>query len=101
MKRYVLDSFAVLSYLYNENGAEKIKGVLVQALNDKAEIFISAVNWTEVAYISKRKSGVAVWQTAAPLCRFRFNSNAGSKQLSLRCGGAGPGNGRNCGCFSW
>jgi predicted nucleic acid-binding protein len=65
MKRYVLDSFAVLAYLYNENGADKVKGVLVQALNDKAEIFISSVNWAEVAYISKRKSGVAVWQPAA------------------------------------
>jgi PIN domain nuclease of toxin-antitoxin system len=65
MKRYVLDSFAVLAYLYNENGADKVKGVLFQALNDKAEIFISAVNWAEVAYISKRKSGVAGWQAAA------------------------------------
>ncbi|MFA6292341.1 MAG: type II toxin-antitoxin system VapC family toxin [Victivallales bacterium] len=65
MKRYVLDSFAVLAYLYNEDGAHKVKGVLVQALNDKAEIFITAVNWAEVAYISKRKSGVAGWQAAA------------------------------------
>ncbi|MFZ2655898.1 MAG: type II toxin-antitoxin system VapC family toxin [Victivallales bacterium] len=65
MKRYVLDSFAVLAYLYNETGAEKVKDVLVLALNDKAEIFISSVNWAEVAYISKRKSGVNGWQTAA------------------------------------
>ena len=65
MKRYVLDSFAVLAYLYNETGAEKVKDVLVLALNDKAEIFISSVNWAEVAYISKRKSGVNGWQAAA------------------------------------
>ena len=62
MKKYVLDSFAVLAYLYNENGADKVKDVLVMALKDKAEIFVSAVNWAEVAYISKRKSGVAGWQ---------------------------------------
>jgi len=65
MKRYVFDSFAVLAYLYGENGVDKVKGILVQALNDKAEILISSVNWAEVAYISKRKSGGSEWQKAA------------------------------------
>ena len=69
MKKYVLDSFAVLAYLYNELGADKVKEVLVQALNDKAEIFISTVTWAEVAYISKRKSGTNGWETASSSLR--------------------------------
>ncbi|OGV60251.1 MAG: hypothetical protein A2X45_14425 [Lentisphaerae bacterium GWF2_50_93] len=69
MKKYVLDSYAVLAYLYNEPGAEKVKEVLVHALNGKAEIFISMVSWAEVAYISKRKSGVGGWETASSSIR--------------------------------
>ncbi len=69
MKRYVLDSFALLAYLYNEPGADKVKEVLVRALSDKAEIFISTVNWAEVAYISKRKSGLSGWETASSSLR--------------------------------
>lgn len=69
MKRYVLDSFAVLAYLYGEPGASKVKEVLVQALNDKSEIFICTVNWAEAAYISKRKSGLGGWETASSSLR--------------------------------
>jgi len=65
MKKHVLDSFAVLAYLYDEPGAEKVKSLLVKALEDKAELFLSTVNWAEVAYISKRKSGQLKWQTAS------------------------------------
>ncbi|OGV43256.1 MAG: hypothetical protein A2X48_15635 [Lentisphaerae bacterium GWF2_49_21] len=65
MKRHVLDSFAVLSYLYNESGAEKVKQILHLAIQDRAEIYMSSVNWAEVAYISKRKSGPQEWILAS------------------------------------
>ena len=65
MKKHVLDSFAVLAYLYEEPGADKVKSLLVEALEDKAELFLSTVNWAEVAYISKRKSGEAKWKAAS------------------------------------
>lgn len=65
MKRYVFDSFAVLAYLYNETGADKVKQTLHMALMDKAEIYLSSVNWTEISYISRRKSGLQEWQEAS------------------------------------
>ncbi len=65
MKRHVLDSFAILAYLHDEPGAEKVQRLLVRAINDKAQLFLCAVNWAEVAYISKRKHGAQKWQAAA------------------------------------
>lgn len=65
VKRYVLDSFAVLAYLYNETGADKVKQSLHMALMDKVGIYLSSVNWAEISYISKRKSGLQEWQKAS------------------------------------
>ncbi len=65
MKKHALDSFAILAYLHEEPGAEKVQHFLVKAINDKAQLFLCAVNWAEIAYISKRKHGTLKWQTAA------------------------------------
>jgi len=56
-KKYVLDSFALFSYLEGEEGAEIVADILKEGINDKAEIFMSVINWGEVYYIVLREQG--------------------------------------------
>ncbi len=58
MKSYVLDSYAVLMYFQDEEGANQVEELLRQAAQGKATMLISAVNLGEIAYITQRKAGV-------------------------------------------
>ena len=62
MKSAVLDSFAVLAFLLEENGADKVLALLEKAAAADETILISAVNWTEVRYVVERKLGPDRWQ---------------------------------------
>ncbi|AFV10545.1 PilT-like protein [Thermacetogenium phaeum DSM 12270] len=57
MKSYVLDSYAVLAYFLDEEGAAQVEGLLREAAAGKASLNLSAVNLGEVAYITQRKAG--------------------------------------------
>lgn len=57
IKKYVLDSYAIFSYLEGEEGAEIVADILKEGINDKAEIFFSVINWGEVYYILLREQG--------------------------------------------
>jgi ribonuclease VapC len=59
MKRYVLDSYAMIAYLENEPGADRVAQVLRQLIQGKAKGFMSVVNWGEVYYNTMREQGVA------------------------------------------
>lgn len=56
---FVLDSFALLGYLGEEPGAERVAGRLRMALAGEASLFVSTINWGEVIYITERERGVA------------------------------------------
>ncbi|MCL6639364.1 MAG: type II toxin-antitoxin system VapC family toxin [Firmicutes bacterium] len=58
MKSYVLDSYAVLTYFQNEAGAEQVEKLLADAETGDVNLFLSAVNLGETAYITQRKAGV-------------------------------------------
>jgi len=63
MKRlpeYVLDSYSLISYVEGEKGAQKVSDIIKQGLIDKAEIFMSVVNWGEIYYIVLREQGEKV-----------------------------------------
>lgn len=53
---YVLDSYAVLAYLEGEPGASLVVDLLRRAGED-AVIFMSLINFGEVAYIAERERG--------------------------------------------
>lgn len=53
----VLDSYAVLAFLENERGGEKVSGMLKRARDKENPLFLSVVNWGEVYYIACRTSG--------------------------------------------
>jgi len=57
VKRYVLDSNALLAYCEAEEGAETVADIFKKALDGEAEIFLSVINWGEMYYIALREGG--------------------------------------------
>jgi ribonuclease VapC len=47
MKRYILDSYAMIAYFEDEPGAHQVALILRQLLKGKAKGFMSVVNWGE------------------------------------------------------
>ncbi len=59
MKRYVLDSYALIAYFEDEAGADQVERILRQFIEGKAKGYMSVVNWGEVYYNTMREGGVA------------------------------------------
>ena len=57
MKRYVLDSYSLIAYAEGEKGAKDVAEIFKSALDDKAELFLSVINWGEMYYIAMREGG--------------------------------------------
>jgi predicted nucleic acid-binding protein len=58
MKRYVLDSYAMIAYFEDEPGADRVAQILVQLIQGKGKGYMSVVNWGEVYYNTMREEGV-------------------------------------------
>jgi ribonuclease VapC len=65
MRRYVLDSFALLAYCEGEEGGKKVADIFKSSLDHEAEIYLCIVNWGEMYYIALREGG----EQSAELCR--------------------------------
>jgi ribonuclease VapC len=59
MAHFVLDSYALLAFFRNEEGAEKVEQILNDAVADKHQLYMTCINAGEVYYMSSRKDGVA------------------------------------------
>ncbi|MCK6557440.1 type II toxin-antitoxin system VapC family toxin [Candidatus Binatia bacterium] len=57
----VLDSFALLVFLFKEKGHQKLVDVFDQAAETDQAALIAAPNWAEVRYIVQRKVGLERW----------------------------------------
>ena len=57
MKRYVLDSFAMIAFFENEPGADLVAQILREILDGKAKGFMSTINWGEIYYNTLREQG--------------------------------------------
>jgi|ERR1017187_5387460 PIN domain nuclease of toxin-antitoxin system len=57
MTAYVLDSSALLRYIDNEAGADRIEGILIDSVAGQAKVCISAVQWGEVAGNLRKRLG--------------------------------------------
>jgi predicted nucleic acid-binding protein len=57
----VLDSFAVLVFLFKEKGHQKLIDLFEAAADSDEAALITAPNWAEVRYIVERKVGSARW----------------------------------------
>jgi predicted nucleic acid-binding protein len=57
----VLDSYAVLAFLFKEDGHQKVLELLENSIESDTGIFIASPNWAEIGYIVERKAGAAKW----------------------------------------
>jgi predicted nucleic acid-binding protein len=55
---YVLDSYALLVYLNDEPGRERVEDVLSQAEQHECRIVMCLINLGEVLYITERRRGL-------------------------------------------
>lgn len=54
---YVLDASALTAYFEKEPGYEKVQELLTKAASSKQSLFLSAVNWGEIFYVTFRNHG--------------------------------------------
>ncbi|MFZ1978416.1 MAG: type II toxin-antitoxin system VapC family toxin [Bacteroidota bacterium] len=57
MKMTVLDSYAVISYLQQQEGYKEVAAVFEECVIKDREAFMCIVNWGEVIYHALRKGG--------------------------------------------
>lgn len=58
MKTYVLDASALFAFLQNKPGAQKVNELLKEAVQERADILMSAVNYGEVYGLILRIQGL-------------------------------------------
>jgi predicted nucleic acid-binding protein len=61
----VLDSFALLTFLRDEPGSDKVAAILERAGAREQPVHMTEVNYAEVQYIVRRKDGEVAWRTVA------------------------------------
>jgi predicted nucleic acid-binding protein len=61
----VLDSFALLSFLRDEPGGEKVAHLLEKAGQREQPVHMTEVNYAETQSIIRRKDGEAAWRVVA------------------------------------
>ncbi|MCL5735360.1 MAG: type II toxin-antitoxin system VapC family toxin [Actinobacteria bacterium] len=54
----VLDSFAMLSFLYGEPGASRVQDVLREATHHEVRVLMSVISLGEIAYTIERRTGL-------------------------------------------
>ena len=62
MENAVLDSYAVLAFLFKEKGHAIVLGLFEKAMEADKKLLIASPNWAEVRYIVERKVGAARWR---------------------------------------
>jgi predicted nucleic acid-binding protein len=67
VKKYVLDSYAIIAFFEDEAGADLVADVLQELIRKKSQGFMSIINWGEIYYSTMKEQGVekaeqAIWQ---------------------------------------
>ncbi len=57
MTTYVLDASSLIRYIDNEAGADRVEEILGECVAGEAAVFISAVQWGEVASNLRKRMG--------------------------------------------
>jgi ribonuclease VapC len=64
VKAVVLDSYALLAFLFGERGHRQVLDLLQRMAAASQTLLVAAPNWAEVRYVSQRKVGAARWGEA-------------------------------------
>ena len=62
--RYVLDSYALISYLQDEPTADRIEALLGEAVQGRIKLYMSTISLGEFSYIAERRYGADARQEA-------------------------------------
>ena len=65
LRTAILDSYAILAYLFGEPGSDKVVAVLERAAEAGKNTLIAAPNWAEVRYMVERKAGGSKWEAVS------------------------------------
>ncbi len=60
MKKYVMDSFAMIAFLEDEPGAERVAEILKSLMDRKSKAYMSVINWGEIYYNILREQGAEI-----------------------------------------
>lgn len=63
MKKYVMDSYAMIAFFEDESGADRVSKILNEIVERKAKGFMSVMNWGEIFYNTMREQGIEVAET--------------------------------------
>lgn len=63
VKRYALDTFAILTHLRDEPGASTVEALILDAKKGKVELIISWISICEVYYLSLQRNDFKTAQT--------------------------------------
>lgn len=58
MKKYVLDTHALISYAEGESGAKHVAEIFKKSMDGNAEVYLCVINWGEMYYIALREGGI-------------------------------------------
>jgi PIN domain nuclease of toxin-antitoxin system len=58
VKKYVMDSFAMIAFFEDEPGADKVALILKSLMDRKAKAYMSVINWGEIYYNTLREQGM-------------------------------------------
>ncbi len=56
MSRYVLDAYAIMTFLQREKGSERVRDIVRDAGEGKVELHVSLINLIEVGYMVARQT---------------------------------------------
>ena len=56
-KIYILDTSALLTFIEDEEGAESVESLLIEAEKGNVTVYLSFISLTEVFYITKKEKG--------------------------------------------
>lgn len=83
--RYALDSYALLSWLQDEKGAQEVDRLIKLAEDRKASLFLCSVNLGEIFYITHRKKGAVPAQHALSIIdTFPIEIIPGDRKTALK-----------------
>jgi ribonuclease VapC len=61
LKNTVLDSYAILVFLFQQKGHERVVDLFEKAADADKSVLIASPNWAEVRYMVERKAGLDKW----------------------------------------
>jgi predicted nucleic acid-binding protein len=83
----VLDSYAILAFLFKEKGHEIVLNLLEKALEVNNKLLLASPNWAEVRYMVERKVGKARWaEVRARLIGLPIDIIAADQELAETAG---------------